>query len=394
MVKIPFMDLKKHHKERDFEYLEIFRNVLHSAHFINGQAVTDFESKFAQYCGTKFAIGVGSGTDALRFSLMSIGVQTGDIVITVPNTFIATTEAITQAGAQPDFVDIDADTMCMSCEKLNEYLEDRCFVDDLTGETINKSFGKTVRAVIPVHLFGQMVNMDCINKIAEKYNISIIEDACQAHGAQYYSKLSNKIIRAGGYSSSGSFSFYPGKNLGACGEAGAITTDDENIMNTVRMLRDHGQVEKYNHEIEGYNGRLDTIQAAILITKLKYLDGWNNERKRLAKVYNDELSGIDEITLPFVPEWSNPVYHLYVIRVKKRDNLKTFLFENGIETALHYPIPLHLQKAYQYLGYSRGIFPISEQCADTLLSIPLHPWLTESEQLSVVEEIKRYFKKM
>jgi dTDP-4-amino-4,6-dideoxygalactose transaminase len=392
-VKIPFMDLRKHHSERDFEYIEVFKKILHSAQFINGKSVEDFESSFAAYCGTKFAVGVGSGTDALRFSLIASGIKQNDIVITVPNTFIATTESITQSGAEFDFVDVSPETMCMSPDKYIEYLEKKCFVDKETGESKNKISGKVVKAVIPVHLYGQMADMDEISAISEMYKISVIEDACQAHGAQYYSKIENKRKKAGGIGKAAGFSFYPGKNLGACGDAGAVTTNEENIYKQVKMIRDHGQVKKYYHDIEGYNGRLDAVQAAILTVKLQSLDQWNNRRITIAKHYDQELMSVKEIVIPVVPQWSSPVYHLYVIRVNNRDNLKSHLQENGIETALHYPIPLHLQKAYERLGYSKGSFPVSEKCADTILSLPLHPWLNDDDIQYIIEKIKEFYKK-
>lgn len=390
-VKIPFMDLRKHHNERDFEYIEAFKSVLHSAQFINGKSVEDFESNFAEYCGTKFAVGVGSGTDALRFSLIAAGIKTNALVITVPNTFIATTESITQAGAEFDFVDVSFDTMCMSPEKYIEYIEKKCTVDKETGEARNKITGKIVKAVIPVHLYGQMADLDDISTISEMYKISVIEDACQAHGAEYYSRIEKKYKRAGGAGIAAGFSFYPGKNLGACGDAGAVTTNDENIYKQVKMIRDHGQSKKYYHDIEGYNGRLDAIQAAILSVKLKTLDHWNKRRITIAKNYDQELKKINEIIIPAVPQWSSPVYHLYVIRVNDRDRLKIHLQENGIETALHYPIPLHLQKAYEQLGYSKGAFPVSERCSETILSLPLHPWLHDDDILYIIEKIREFY---
>lgn len=390
-VKVPFMDLKKHHKERESEYIEIFRNLLHSAQFINGQPVDEFEKRFAEFCGTQFAIGVGSGTEALLFSLLSIGVKHGDIVITVPNTFIATAEAITQTGAQPEFVDVEEGTMCMSVDRLTEYLNEKCFFDELTGETINTISGKPVRAVIPVHLYGQMAKIDQISTIAGKYNIAVIEDSCQAHGAQYFSEADKKLKNAGENGSSAAFSFYPGKNLGACGDAGAVTTNDSQIAQKIKMLRDHGQRTKYYHEIEGFNGRLDTLQAAILLNKLKYLQEWNDIRRKLASTYTVELSKIEDVLTPEVPDGSYPVYHLYVIKVKNRDELRKHLLENGIETALHYPVPLHLQKAYKNYGYSKGAFPVSERCANEIVSLPMHPWLLENEQNIVIEEIRKFY---
>jgi dTDP-4-amino-4,6-dideoxygalactose transaminase len=243
------------------ELMSVFRNALKSGRFIGGPMVEYFEKDFAEFCNTKYCVGVGSGTDALRFALIASGVSNGDTVITVPNTFIATTEAISQAGAVPDFIDIDKRTYNIDTDKLREYLEIQCDVDDKTGKTFNRKTGKHVTAIIPVHLYGQMADMDSILELAEKYNLIVIEDACQAHGAEYFSKAENQWRKAGSMGVAAAFSFYPGKNLGACGEGGAVTTNDEAIAHKIRMIRDHGQEKKYFHEIEGYNGRLDAIQA-------------------------------------------------------------------------------------------------------------------------------------
>jgi dTDP-4-amino-4,6-dideoxygalactose transaminase len=302
---IQFLDLFAHHEHLQQEFISEFENVMQSSRFISGPQVEEFEKQFAVYCGTQFAIGVGSGTDALRFALMAAGVKHGDMVITVPNTFIATTEAISQAGALPVFIDVDRKTSNMSVQKLDDFLMQHCFIDDLTAETIHIPTGKAVRAVVPVHLYGQIAQMDQINEIAEKFRLVVIEDACQAHGAKYYSQKNGCWIKAGALGRAGAFSFYPGKNLGAFGEAGAVTTDDPQIAQAVKMIRDHGQIKKYFHEMEGYNGRLDTIQAAILNVKLRYLDKWNDLRKENARMYSDLLK--DELTVktPFQPQWAD-----------------------------------------------------------------------------------------
>ena len=262
--RIPFLDLVKPHKELREELVNVFSSVLDIAGFIGGPVVEAFEREFAAYCGVSHCIGVGSGTDALRFALMAAGVGGGDIAVTVPNTFIATTEAISQAGARPVFVDIDEGTYNMDPQKLREYFESGCRVDSETGHLIDRKLGRRVAAVVPVHLYGQPADMDPILELAERYNLIVIEDACQAHGAEYFSKKDGCWKKAGSMGKAAAFSFYPGKNLGACGEAGAVTTNDADLAHTIQMLRDHGQAQKYYHDVEGYNGRLDAIQAGIL----------------------------------------------------------------------------------------------------------------------------------
>jgi dTDP-4-amino-4,6-dideoxygalactose transaminase len=387
---IPFLDLVTLHQEMEDELVAVFKEALRTASFIGGPMVEGFEKEFADFCDTRYCAGVGSGTDALRFALIASGVKAGDVVITVPNTFIATTEAITQAGALPEFVDIDERTYNMDPSKLGEYLETRCIVNDKTGGLVSKRFGKPVTAIIPVHLYGQVADMDSIIELAEKYNLLVIEDACQAHGAEYYSKKDSRWKRAGSIGDAAAFSFYPGKNLGACGEGGAVTTDDERVVKNVRMLRDHGQGKKYIHEIEGYNGRLDAIQAGILRKKLKCLNEWNEHRRRNAHGYNGLLNGLNGIVTPYEPEWTKPVYHLYVIRTNSRDELQVYLNERGIGTGLHYPVPLNLQKAYGFLGYQRGSFQICENIARDILSLPMYPGLTKEEQQRVAEIIAEF----
>jgi dTDP-4-amino-4,6-dideoxygalactose transaminase len=351
--------------------------------------VSEFEKSFAEFSGTSHCVGVSSGTDALRFALMAAGVQKGDRVITVPNTFIATTEAISQAGAVPDFVDIDERTCNMDPERLRAFLETQCAVDKKTGGVIRRSNGQRVSAVVPVHLYGQTVDMDPILALAKQYRLTVIEDACQAHGAQYYSKAAGGWKTAGSMGTAAAFSFYPGKNLGACGEAGAVTTNDEAAAKTMRMLRDHGQVKKYFHDVEGYNGRLDAIQAGLLSVKLKHLAAWNENRHRLALRYNELLSGIDGLVTPFEPKWAKSVFHLYVIRVPNRDEAQKHLAEHNIATGLHYPQPLHLQRAYADLGYKSGDFPVTERVAREILSLPMFPGLTESQQTRVAECLRK-----
>lgn len=385
---IPFLDLVSPHLEIEEELVSVFRTALHSAAFIGGKAVQDFENAFAEFCKVNHCVGVGSGTDALRFALMAAGVSLGDSVLTVPNTFIATSEAISQAGAQPEFVDIDERTCNVDPEKLREYLETKCDLDQLTGRPISRRTGRTISAVVPVHLYGQTAEMDRILELAEAWNLIVVEDACQAHGAEYFSRRDNRWKRAGSMGKAAAFSFYPGKNLGACGEAGAVTTNDPDLAQRVRMLRDHGQAEKYYHDIEGYNGRLDAIEAGILETKLRFLSEWNTQRRKRASLYQELLAeASDQVILPHEPSWANAVYHLYVIRSEERDQLRTYLSKFNIGTGIHYPIPLHLQKAYSRLGYREGDFPVSERAARQVLSLPMYPQMKAEQQREVADRI-------
>jgi dTDP-4-amino-4,6-dideoxygalactose transaminase len=380
-AKVPFLDLITPHRELEEKLVEIFRAALRSAAFIGGPIVEQFERDFAKFCGTKHCVGVGSGTDALRFALMAAGVEAGDIVITVPNTFIATTEAISQAGALPEFVDIVESTCNMDPEKLREYLQTRCTVDG-RGRLMHREKGRPVTAVVPVHLYGQPADMDPILELAENYGLIVIEDACQAHGAEYYSERARCWKKAGSIGTAAAFSFYPGKNLGACGEAGAITTGDEEIARKCRMLRDHGQAKKYCHDIEGFNGRLDAMQAGILSVKLEFLPDWNRARRELAAYYGEKLADVPGVLAPFEAPSAKSVYHLYVIRTQRpgaRDLLQAHLAEGGVATGLHYPIPLHLQKSYRSMDLGPGSFPVSESAAGSILSLPMGPTLTQSQ---------------
>lgn len=385
---IPFLDLVAPHEELKAELCDVFQQALETGGFVGGPEVKAFETEFAQYCGAQYCVGVGSGTDALTFALVAAGMKPGDVVVTVPNTFIATVEAISQAGGQPDFVDIDEQTYNMDVARLEEYLERECVVDQENGGVINRRLRKRVTAIIPVHLYGQPANIDPILKLAEKYQLVVIEDACQAHGAAYYSARDLRWNRAGSMGKAAAFSFYPGKNLGACGEGGAVITNDEGFARLVQMLRDHGQSRKYYHEVEGYNGRLDAIQAGILRVKLKHLETWNEKRRDAARRYQELFRGADEeVTLPHEPWWAQGVYHLYVVRVHDRDILQNRLTGEQIGTGIHYPVPLHLQEACRKLGYKKGAFPVAERVSVELLSLPMFPQITEEQQYRVVQAI-------
>jgi dTDP-4-amino-4,6-dideoxygalactose transaminase len=388
--KIPFVDLISLHRDLEPELLDVCKRVIETAGFIGGPEVEGFEKEFAEYCGTKYCVGVNSGTDALRFALIAAGVRSGDVVITVPNTFIATTEAISQAGARPDFVDIDKRTFNMDPAELRRYFETRCKFDAGAGRYVHQATGRPVTAVVPVHLYGQMADMDAIVAIAEQYKLTIIEDACQAHGAEYFSKKQNRWLKAGTIGDAAAFSFYPGKNLGACGDAGAVTTNDTEVASQIRILRDHGQARKYHHDLEGFNGRLDALQAGLLSVKLKHLADWNAKRRDAALRYQAlfQESAV-EVVLPYEPSSSKAVYHLYVVQVENRDHLQAELAQHNIGTGIHYPIPLHLQKAYASLGLGRGSFPVAESAAERILSLPMFPNLLSAAQEHIVEAVDR-----
>jgi dTDP-4-amino-4,6-dideoxygalactose transaminase len=384
-LTVPFLDLVTPHVQLEQELTEVFQQAIRSAGFIGGPMVENFEKEFAAFCQTKRAVAVNSGTDALRFALMAAGVKSGDVVVTVSHTFIATTEAISQAGALPEFVDIDERTYNMDPEKLRDYLETQC-TRDKAGKLISNRSKRVVSAIVPVHLYGQMADMDAILELAEEYGLIVVEDACQAHGAEYFSRKQNRWFRAGSMGRAAAFSFYPGKNLGACGEGGAITTNDSKLADTCKMIRDHGQAKKYYHDIEGYNGRLDSIQTGILSVKLKYLAEWNHHRRQHAERYSKLLGICEGVILPFEPTWSKAIYHLFVIRVVDREQLKEYLGTKGVGTGIHYPIPLHLQKAYGNLLYRKGDFAVTERVAGEILSLPMFPGLTEAMQKCVAEQ--------
>jgi dTDP-4-amino-4,6-dideoxygalactose transaminase/acetyltransferase-like isoleucine patch superfamily enzyme len=383
---VPFLDLVTPHRELENELVSVFRQGLRTAGFVGGSMVEEFEKAFAAFCDAGYCIAVNSGTDALRFALIAAGVQSGDVVITVPNTFIATTEAISQAGATPEFVDIDERTSNMSVERLQEFLQKQC-TREASGNLISLRSGRRVTAIVPVHLYGQMADMDPILRLAGEYGLTVVEDACQAHGAEYFSRDQNRWVKAGSMGKAAAFSFYPGKNLGACGEGGAVTTKDAALAATVKMLRDHGQVKKYYHDIEGYNGRLDAIQAGLLHVKLPHLAQWNAQRRDRAVEYSRLLAGHEALTLPHEPSWSRAVYHLFVIRTSDREGLMNHLKKAGIGTGIHYPIPLHLQKAYASLKYGEGAFPVTERVAAEIVSLPMFPQLSDGQQSRVVEAV-------
>ena len=388
--RVPFLDLVSLHEELEAELVPVFQKVLRTAGFVGGPMVEEFEREFAHFTGASHCVGLASGTDAVRFALMAAGVQPGDIVLTVPHTFIATTEGISQPGARPDFVDIEERTYCMNPEKLKEYLEKKCYLDRETGRPYNWESRAPVTAVVPVHIYGQTADMDPILELARRYNLIVVEDACQAHGAEYFSKQENRWRKAGTMGHAAAFSFYPGKNLGACGEAGAATTNSESIAKKMRMLRDHGQAKKYYHDIEGYNGRLDSLQAGILSVKLRHLAEWNRKRRAAAQRYDEMLSSVDGVTAPLQPEWSRSVYHLYVVRVQDRTGLQKQLAEAKIDTGIHYPVPLHLQQAYKHFGYKQGDFPVTERVCSEILSLPMYPQLEAEQQRTVVQKTAEF----
>jgi dTDP-4-amino-4,6-dideoxygalactose transaminase len=358
-MKVPFLDLQAQYQTIRTEIAGAINGVLESGSFAGGPFVTKFEEEFASFCGCRHAIGVGSGTDALWLALLALGVGSGDEVITVPSTFIATTEAITYTGAKPVFVDIEEPTYTMNPE---------LFEAAITPRT---------KAVIPVHLFGQTARMDPIIAIAKRRGLFVVEDACQAHGAEY------RRAMAGSMGHAGCFSFYPGKNLGAYGEAGAVVTHDDTLAHKIRMLRDHGQAKKYIHSLVGWNARMDGIQGAVLSVKLKYLHDANESRRARARLYARYLDGVEEIRVPAEADYGKHVYHIYALRVPERDAVLRRLTEKGVGCGIHYPVPLHLQEAYRAMGLGEGSFPVAEACAREFLSLPMFPELKQ-EQIEFV----------
>ena len=384
-MKVPFLDLKAQYESIKDEIGEAIQQVLDSCAFAGGPFVEEFEKNFAELCGCKHAVGVGSGTEALWMTLMALGVGPGDEVITVPNTFIATAEAITFCGATPVFIDVNEKTYTMDPAKLREFIEQKCHFSQSTGQPINKLTKRPVRAVMPVHLFGQMADMDPIMEIARSYNLFVVEDACQAHGAEY------KGRRAGSIGHAGCFSFYPGKNLGAYGEAGAIVTNSSGLEEKMAMFRDHGQSKKYYHHMIGWNARMDGFQGAVLNVKLKHLDSWTEARRKNAKIYNDRLSHLDGLIVPLEAYYAKHVYHVYAIRVQLREKFMMALSEEDINCAIHYPLPVHLQDAYDSLELKNGNCPVAEKCAEEYVSLPMFPELEEEQIEYVVQEIKNLF---
>jgi dTDP-4-amino-4,6-dideoxygalactose transaminase len=362
-VQVPFLDLKAHHDPIRAEVMAVLNEVIDANAFAGGKYVAKFEEEYARFCETKFCVGVGNGTDSLWFSLLALGIGPGDEVITPPMTFMATAEAITYAGAKPVFVDIDPKTYTLDATKIEAAITPR------------------TKAILPVHLFGQSADMDPILALAKKHKLVVVEDAAQAQGTLY------KGRKAGSIGQAGSFSFYPGKNLGAWGEAGAVTTSDPALREALQMFREHGQKKKYYHDVVGWNGRMDGIQGAVLSVKLKYLDKANNGRRRAAARYNQLLAGTPGLILPVEAEYGRHIYHVYAVRVGQRDTILKQLGERGIGAGIHYPVPVHLQNAYANLGYKRGAFPVSEACGDSFLSLPMYPELTDQQIDTVVREL-------
>jgi dTDP-4-amino-4,6-dideoxygalactose transaminase len=366
-MNVPIVDLKAQYLSIKDEIDTAIAEVINHSSFILGNSVREFEQQFAAAHNVKHCIAVGSGTDALHIALWAAGVRQGDEVITVPFTFIATVEAISLVGAKPVFVDIDSTTFTMDTSKVE---------DAITART---------KAILPVHLYGQPAAMDVITAIASKHNLAVIEDAAQAHLA----KFKNRYV--GEWGTAACFSFYPAKNLGAFGEAGAVITNDDKLAETMRRLRDHGQIEKYRHGMLGHNYRMDGIQGAVLGVKLRHLLQWTEQRRLLAETYRRLLSGVGDLTLPYHHPDAYHVNHLFVLLTEQRNKLLHYLSDKGIATAVHYPLPLHLQPACSGLGYSKGDFPVSESVAERCLALPLYAEMSNEQQLYVVEQVKDFF---
>ena len=362
--KVPFLDLKAHHDPIRQEVMAAMSEVIDVNAFAGGPFVARFEAAYAKFCQATHCIGVGNGTDALWFALLGLGVGPGDEVITVPMTFMATAEAITYAGAKPVFVDIDPVTYTIDVTKIEAAITPR------------------TKAIIPVHLFGQCADMDPIMEIARRHNLFVVEDAAQAQGSGYRQRQAGSIGHVAG------FSFYPGKNLGAWGEAGGITTNDAALCARMQMFREHGQAKKYYHDVVGWNGRMDGLQAAVLSVKLKYLDQANAGRRRAAQRYHDLLAGTAGLILPVEAPYARHIYHIYAVRVKHRASVMQQLGDRGIGCGIHYPVPVHLQKAYADLGRKPGDFPVSEACAESFISLPMFPELTDGQIEIVASELK------
>lgn len=376
-MHIPLVDLKAQYKNIKEEIDIAISRILEKTNFIMGKEIEEFESLFAKFIGTEYAIGVSSGTDAIHLSLKVLGVKKGDEVILPAHTFTATAEPIVWLEAKPVFLEIDENTY------------------NIDPKLIERKITKKTKVIIPVHIYGHPADMSKIMEIAKKYNLYVLEDAAQAHGAQIIiTQSSNNPItqwrKVGSIGDLGIFSFYPGKNLGAFGDAGMVVTNNKRIADKVKLLRNHGRLEKYSHKVVGFGDRLDTLQAAILLTKLKHLKKWNRNRRQKVATYRKYLQGIKNIHLPIEAAWAKSVYHLFVIRVEEREKLKDTLKIKGIETGIHYPIPLHLQPAYRYLGYKKGDFPTTERISESILSLPLYPEMSE-KHISYISQCIRDF---
>jgi dTDP-4-amino-4,6-dideoxygalactose transaminase len=367
VTTVPFLDLGLLHRDLKAEIVGEISELVDSSAFTNGPQVRELETAFAAYCGTAHTVGLASGLDALRLGLQAAGIQRGDEVVVAANTFVATLEAVTQAGGKPVVVDAAEE----------DY--------NLDPAAVEAALSERTRFLMPTHLYGQLADMRTLVQIAERRGLAVIEDACQAHGA------SRDGIRAGAGGLASAFSFYPGKNLGAFGDAGALVTDDAELADVVRALREHGQRRKYVHDLEGWTARLDTIQAIVLLRKLPQLDSWNAERREVAAAYSERLAGVGDLRLPPVPEGSEPVWHIYAVRTAEPDRLAGFLRERGVGTGRHYPDPVHLSPAYAWLGHKRGEFPVAEALAREVLSLPMFPGMTEQQIEAVVRGISDYF---
>jgi len=367
-MRVSLVDLRAQYLSIKSEIDKVIQDVIYDAAFVGGKYVRKFETEFANYCKVKHCVGVGNGTDALFIALKTLGIGRDDEVITVANSFIATAEAITMTGAKVVFVDCNDRTYNIDVQK------------------VEQTITKNTKAIIPVHLYGQPSDMDPIIEIARKYNLYILEDAAQAHGAKYKDKSVGTIADCA------CFSFFPGKNLGAYGDAGAIVTSNDELAERALMFANHGRKEKYNHEFEGINSRLDGLQAAILYIKLKHLDKWTQRRRTIATKYDKGLKDI--VVIPFVASNMKHVYHLYVIRIKNRDKVREFLADKGITTGIHYPIPLPFLKAYRYLGHKPADFPVAYFLKDELLSLPIHGDMMDEQVEYVIEQIREIVKKL
>jgi len=374
---IPFVNLSQQYLEIQEDIDRAVHRVLSRGWFVLGEELESFEAEFARYCGTTFGIGVGSGTEALHLALLACGIEPGDEVITVPNTAVPTVSAVVFANARPVFVDVDPKTYTIDADKLEDYLKKR-FTRRGSRD------GHKPKAVIPVHLYGHPADMDRIIALSRTYELKVIEDACQAHGAEYKGK------KVGTMGKAGCFSFYPTKNLGAYGDGGMVLTDDEELAAKLRMLRNYGEEKKYVNVIKGYNSRLDELQAAILRTKLSHLDNWNRLRRDHAHTYDDRLKDSPVIT-PTEKDDAKHVFHLYVIRAPDREKLQERLKDKGVVTSIHYPLPVHFQQAFRYLGYTNDDFPVSERLAGEVLSLPLYPELRENQIESICQVIQDFY---
>ncbi len=366
-MKIPLVDLRSQYDNLKPDIDAAIAAVIETTAFVKGPAVGEFETAFAAYCEARHAIGVGNGTDALRLVFRALEIEPGDEMLTVPTTFIATAEAMGHVGAVPRFVDINPDTWLFDVGEAAARVSDR------------------TRAVVPVHLYGHPVDMDAVNGFAAERHLMVVEDAAQAHGARLRGK------RVGALGRAGAFSFYPGKNLGAYGDAGAVVTNDDETAERVRLYADHGRLDKYEHRVEGWNSRLDTIQAAVLGVKLRFLDEGNAKRRRCAQRYNEALADVGGLSFPTFVDGAEPVHHLYVMRAEDRDGLRKHLAAREIATGVHYPVPLHLQPAYRHLGHARGDFPVAEALADSIVSLPCYPELDDGAIDQVVDGVRSFY---